>query len=521
MKKYVLLLAAAFTASLACYSQSKNASLKWGPELKGSKRGSITGTVGYDESGYYLKGYERGDVYLEKLDKNLNEVANWEFVDKDPETKQKFDFEYIYYFNDKLLLFQSSLDKETKQNILYVKNVNKKTMVAEGKMTKLAEIAYEKKSRSGGFGVYTSREESKMMIINFPPPADKEANETYGVIVCDSNLNVLWKKTITLPYQNSLFFGSRWKVDDAGNVYLLGTLYKEKVKSKRRGVQNFTNQLLAWTNGGATKTEYEIKLADKFITDISYAISDNGDIICSGYYSKGGFTSVDGCYYLVLDPKSKNTKVSNMKEFGIDFLTQGMSEKGEEKAKKKEAKGKDLELYEYDLHDLILKDDGGCVLIGEQYYVYTRTYSNGKSTYTVTYYNYNDIIVTSVAPDGKIAWSQKIPKRQTTQNDGGFYSSFALAVTKDKLRFIFNDHKDNLAPKKQGDWKNFSLSDKRGIVAVVTMDKDGNITREPLFSDAETEVYCRPKVCDQFNDDQMLLFGERGKKEQFAIITFK
>ena len=105
-------LAACCVVGLNALGQSKNATTKWGPELKGSKRGTLTETIGYDETGYYVRGVEKGDVYLEKLDKNLNEVASWEFEEKDPVTKEKYNFEGITFFGGKLLLFQTQIDKK-------------------------------------------------------------------------------------------------------------------------------------------------------------------------------------------------------------------------------------------------------------------------------------------------------------------------------------------------------------------------------------------------------------------------
>ncbi|MBK7855350.1 MAG: hypothetical protein IPJ79_10970 [Bacteroidetes bacterium] len=521
------------------FSQSKYATTKWGPELKGSKRGTLTETIGYDESGYYVRGTEKGDIYLEKLDKNLNRVATWEFEEKDPDTKEKYSFEGITYFNDKLLLFKTSVDKKTDKATLYVNNVNKKTMAATGKTTKLMEMDYEKKGGGIKFGVsmeaamamaaeantkfiiVESREKQKLLIISNPTPTDKEANDRFGLVVLDTVLNKTWTKNAELPYNNKLFRTQKWVVDDAGNAYVLGKLYKDKVKEVKRGQQNFKYHIVAFTSKGENKVDYEISIPEKFVNDINFKVNDAGDIVCAGFYSKMGRTSVDGCFYTVLDGVSKNVKVTNVKEFDIDFLTEGMSERQEKKARAKEEKGKDLELYQYDMDNMILRDDGGCVLVGEQYFVKVTThYSQNGTTTTYTYY-YNDIIVINVTPEGKIDWATKVPKYQRTTNDNGAFSSYAMEVTKDKIAFVFNDHKDNLNPTKQGDIKNFSLRDKNGIITIATVDNAGKTTRESLFSAAETDVFIRPKVCEQFSESQMLLFGERGKTEQFAIVSFK
>jgi hypothetical protein len=519
MKKCLILLC---LLPLMAMSPSNTASVKWGPEIPGSKRGSITSTLGYDDNGYYILGYDKGDIQILKLNKKLENAGLYTFEEKDKVAKKTYVYEGTRYFNDKLYIFKSFIDKKTKTVELYSQEISKNTMQETGALNKITELTYEKNRDKGFFSIRVSNgEKTPKLLIAVGTPVDKEENERYTLIMCGEDLKMIWKKEYEIPYRSDLFNRSYFYCDHNGNAYVLGKLYQDKVKEVRRGKQNFEFHILAYTNNGENKVDYAVKLQDKFITDISFDILDNGDIVAGGFYSKKGTATVDGAYYLLLDAKSKETKLSSVKEFDIDFLTQGMTEREEARARKKEEKGKDLELYEYDLHDLIKRDDGGFVLVGEQYYVQVVTSSNGKFTYTTYYYNYNNIIVININNSGKIDWASTIPKRQVSTNDGGFYSSFALAVTADKLRFIYNDNKENLTPKKQGYIKNYTFRDKDGIVTLATIDKDGKIEREALISDADIEVGVRPKVCDQISDNEVLLFGERRKAEQFAILEFK
>src|SRR5690606_15582769 len=158
------------------------------------------------------------------------------------------------------------------------------------------------------------------------------------------------------------------------------------------------------------------------------------------------------------------------------FLTQYKSEKETKKIEKKQEQGKDIEMYQFDLDELIIREDGGAYLIGEQYYVRivttTTTTSNGGTiTRTNYYYNYHDIIVTSFRPDGSIEWWEKIPKRQVSANDGGFYSSYVRAIHNDRLHFIFNDNVENLDTWMTGKLKNYTAGEK-GVVTLVSLGQD-------------------------------------------------
>lgn len=525
MKKYTLLTFIISISTLFAFSPVKDVTIKWGPELEGSRRGSISSILGYDDSGYYIQGYDKRDIVIQKINTKLNNVGEYKFVEKDPETKIKYEYEGCQYFNDKLIVFKSNTDKGDKIRELFYQEINKSTLKATGKTIKITELTYLSSRDKGYFGIITTKKaevedkDAKLMIA-IGIPTEKKENEQFTIIMCDNSLNTIWKKNFQIPYANELFNRKQFTCDKNGNAYVLGKLYKEKVMENKRGKQNFSYHLLAYTNNGENKVDYEIKLEDKFITDISFSINDNGDIVAGGFYSKKGNFSVDGAYYLVLNGQTKEIKNSSFKEFDIDFITQGMTEREEKKARKKEEKGKDQELFEYDLHDLVKRSDGGIILIGEQFFIQATTVFNGKTTTTIYTYHYNNIIIVNIDNAGKIDWAQTISKRQVSSSDFGYYSSFALAVTDNKLRFIYNDSRENLKPKKQGYIKNYTFRDKDGIVTLATIDKDGKITLEALINDADIEVGIRPKVCNQINDNEILLFGEKRKKDQFAIVSF-
>ncbi len=146
--------------------------------------------------------------------------------------------------------------------------------------------------------------------------------------------------------------------------------------------------------------------------------------------------------------------------------------------------------------------------------------SGGTTTSSTSQYYYNDIIVISISPDGSIDWNEKIPKKQVTVNDGGFYSSFAVSVVKDKLYFVFNDHPNNLFYKKQGKLSNFNKGPD-SVMVLVELDSQGNQTREALYNAKKSGILTRPKVCEQISDNEMILFGQDNKIHRFARLTFK
>ena len=249
---------------------------------------------------------------------------------------------------------------------------------------------------------------------------------------------------------------------------------------------------------------------------------DKDKIICAGFYSESGTIGIKGSFYFTVDIESKEMSNISYKEFSLDFLTQNMNDRQARKMENKDAKGKDVELYKYDLNDLVLREDGGAILVGEQFDIQivtsTSTGANGNVITTKTYYYiFNDIIVININPEGEIVWEQKIGKRQRTRNDFGYYSSYAMAVIKDKLYFVFNDNAKNLYYKGEGKLAVFG-GIKNALAVLVVLDKDGNQTKEALFGASKKESVLRPIINTQIDNSSIVVYCTKKKLEKFVKI---
>ncbi len=525
MKKSLTFLFLTILIFQSTFSQKKSdkVEIKWGPEIKESKTATLNNIIGHDESGVYVLKYDRkGKInnFIEHFDKNMvkthSQGINLEY------NKNDYGLKYIIHFNEKLFLFTDYYDKKTDQNSLYVQEIDKKSLSPRGKRTRIASFRFEgrKKMLSNDFSLRISRDDSKILIYSTIPTKEKDDNERFDVTVLDGDMNKLWEKTIISPYKSDLYSTSNIKVDNDGNIHILGLLYKEKDERVRKEV-NHNFQIMSYYENGTRLKKYSIEIEGKFLTDMQITIDDDKNIVCAGFYSKKGLYSIDGSYYLKLDTESEQIVNRSFEEFSLDFITQNMTEKEEKKTKKKDAKGKDAELYRYELDEIILREDGGAVLVGEQYYVVVNTYTDANGNTRTTYtYHYNDIIVINVDPEGNIEWTEKIAKKQITSNDNGYFSSYTLAVVDDKLYFVFNDHPKNLFYNGSGKVYNMKRG-KESLVVLVSMDMNGAQEREALFTKGETEIWTRPKVCDQISEDEMILFGENKKTHRFARLRFK
>ena len=523
------------------------ATLNWGDEYSEPNNTTATKIVGLTGDGFYL--------LRQKILRNPNAKPRaWvEFYTRDMKLKRaeemelkykgkQRDFEEVVFIGGQLYLMTSFNNSAKKRNYLFKQALSMRTLQPSAKLEMVCETEARNKEVEGTFGFEVSKDSSKLLIFKDLPFERKEPAR-FGFRVFDQNFDLLWEKNIVLPYNSNQFTVEEYQVDNAGNVHLLGVLYKDGSNFRRQGNPTYQYVILSYTDKGNHSEEYRIDLEEKFITDLTFRVDKDGTLICSGFYSEKGTYSIKGAYYFRLDPATREVRNRNYSAFDFDFLTQNMTERSREKARQAEANNdrrRSPELYSYSLDELILRSDGGAVLIAEQYYVERDYYRNDPwgyypygygygwgypyryyDTQTDYYYNYNDIIVVNIRPNGEIEWSARIPKVQETRNDGGYYSSYAMSIVRDKLYFVFNDDVRNYTSRGRSDrWYTFSGGESVMVLAQVSA-QGGEVELFPLDSSSNAGVIARPKMCRQIGRKEMAIFGERGRGYKFGEMVFE
>ncbi len=397
-----------------------------------------------------------------------------------------------------------------------------------GRLERLASFDVEKRSNTGYFAVSTSPNDAIVLICQLLP-FEKEGRERFSLKVYDQEMKPMWDRDVDLPYLDSEFSVESTRVANDGSVVMIGNKYAEKREAKelrKDGKATYEYHLLVYHGDGKEPEDHKINVPDKFLQDLTLNIGEEGDILCGGFYGNKGSFSVRGTYFLRIDRTSKEIVHSSFKEFDRDFITEYMTEKEEAKATKKaDKKGEELEMYNYELRDIVRRDDGGAVMVGEQYRFYvttvTSTDANGNtSTRTVYHYVYNDIIVVNINPEGEIDWAAKVPKRQHSTNDGGYFSSYAMVVKGSNIHLMFNDNGMNLFLKPGDKVEPFKYG-KEMLITLATIDEDGKVSREALLSQEKREAMTRPKSSVQVGDDRLFIYAAWKKEYRFGTVTFQ
>ncbi|MFM2267716.1 MAG: hypothetical protein RL757_1157 [Bacteroidota bacterium] len=535
--------------------------VKWGDTYETRSGTNISKIVMTQNGGFYVlrtkapSGFRLGGggstkVVMEYYDQNMRlkkgRELELEYKGKDREFKD------VIATNDgKMYLLTHFYNQKQQITYLFAQQIDNENLTLSDKIEKIAEQEGKNKDKLDLFGYTLSPDSSKILIYSRPiERTDKVEKEEYSISIFDNKMTLDWEKILTLPYPSDRFNIEEMQVDNAGNVFTLGIIYREgATRLKRGGKPTYEYDLVAFMKNADKPKEYKIGNENEFITDLTFRPTPNGEIVLGGFYSEKGTFSIKGTCYFRLNPVTELFGATQKSPFSLDFMTTHLSEKNKVKAQKAAQNNDptdDRELYDYALNDLVVRPDGSVLVVAEQYfleeqyqnnnnngfgsglygnrgfydpYYSSGIYGNNLNTRRDFIFHYNDIIVVNLDKEGKQVWASQIPKNQATMNDNGLLSSFVMAESEGKLHFIFNDNARNFA--KKGGQKtyryNFS-NNSDAMVVMATLDADGKMELKPLFNDDAAGVSTRPKICRQVGKNAIAIYGEHRNSYRFGLV---
>ncbi|MEO0311988.1 MAG: hypothetical protein RIQ89_1645 [Bacteroidota bacterium] len=219
----------------------------------------------------------------------------------------------------------------------------------------------------------------------------------------------------------------------------------------------------------------------------------NNKTIVAGYYADESSYSAAGVFIFTMDSMYQgNTKYV---KFDNSFLATINSNRLTKRSD---------ELIDYKIDKLIVRRDGGVVLIAENYKeTITNSFDFFSQTYITNYvYYYGSIMLLNINPDGKFLWSHVINKDQQSQNDNGYLSSYATFLGKNAIKLMFN--------------RNISSA---GNIAYVDIDIKGNKKVTAMNLNKE-EIYLVPTGALQLNEDEIAMPILKENKLMLVKITY-
>lgn len=490
----------------------------------------------------------RGDNYFIKIFNSedmsmisVTEIEMDDFKNKEPE------FEEIAIIDGRIFILGSVYDKKEKISNLLAVEVSE-----DGKMTKNAKKLFStqvtKNRERGAFYIKEAPNRDRLLILH-ASLFDKEEVIQYEIKLIDSDLNIVAENLDKVPFEDRRdleFDIADFDVNDKDDIFIV---INESYRDRKSKTNNEKFQVHVFkSDNGFKKEVIDIAFTDKEIINCEMLAGLNGKVHLVGFYSSvrdngKANKELKGVYSSIIDVNSNTVEQLKFNEFDYDTKVKLI---GERRAKK----GKDVKPL-YVTHSLIEKSDGGLILLSEyQLVILGRSSGIGPLAFTpVTHVN-NEIIVTSINPDGTVGWSDVIAKKQkaayttmsvgfgTFAGDSNFTVSAGVSVpvavlgkgpeylsaipiyNDGKLTVLFNDNSKNYGVTDIEEIKWLGNYNK-AVPAAVIFEDNGEMTRVDQEDAEKAQLILRPRVFYRSSPSEYIIYSSRRSEDKLGRMTIK
>lgn len=308
----------------------------------------------------------------------------------------------------------------------------------------------------------------------------------------DSEKNEVIDGEIEIPYPDDKFQVRQLLVSNSGQIYLLGKFYLEnRVKTP----DDFGFSLYRYNPGEPDGEMVDIELGELYITDLVVKVDPRENVFLAGFFSHRSTDEIAGTVFYRLNEKLE-LEVTSAQRFPEDLFNRFLNERQVDKGK---------ELRNFFLDNIVLRSDGGVLLIAEKYYT---TYNSYMDMYGYwvdqRIHHYDEIIVNSVAANGDLEWSTVAGKRQSSEFRETL--SYLDVVSGASLFLIYGDQ-PRRAPRTLY-YREVSL--------------DGEVSaRDILLDQPSVDDSFYPRYSEQISNYEALLVYYKEKEKVYSVVKME
>lgn len=368
------------------------------------------------------------DYLFDVFDNNLKKIKSLII-----ESSKKESYVGEVVFGDEIRIF-TVFSPKVKERIVYCHIFNLKTGSHSKKKLFEANVAKKKY-------LFSNLNERKTSI-DISPNGKYLAVATDNIFKDINNyaVRVFNTETLELVFMNTYqehvdkyFEHNDISITNNTEVFVLGKLYKEGKRKKKKGEANYDFILNKISKEG--NKELSISINGQYIQTLNISNIKN-ELHLIGFYSEKRESKIKGGCNFIIDADNFLVLSKKNYELPVDVYEDLYGDK-------KGSKRKGKELINFYV-DYILEDSlGNTYLLAEEFYITQNYVSNGMNGgYWQTVYHYNDILILKFSTSGELDWGRSIFKRSNTPS----YNAF---VKNDELHVLLNSGK-NLLDKKDG-----------------------------------------------------------------------
>lgn len=479
MKKIITLLIVIF---IGATTQSYSQELAWSVAKKVKSRIIYTNILGAFNNSYYVVRFNKKTkqtFIIERYNRKLSIGNEFEF-----KLNKKYNVDKIILLDGKVLIFYSIYDRGEKIYNLYCDILNSNLNVI-----KKRRFVTSTKVKSSNEHLFRIEKDiaSKQFLVFYPSEIIGD-NIKFGFYVTDVNFAKHYHTKVNIGFANDFKIEDIYLSEKSVGVILssqfgkllnkrkqLSFLYYDFEKEKREFV-NLFNDSIKFTN-----VAFKYDLVNKSFT-------------LNGFYSYLKERESIGVAFLNIN-RLDDRRTFRYIRFSDRIISDIMG--------RKKTKGNIEDFYP---REVTMRNDGGIIFSGEYFDVqkeYYNDYYNFNLSYVKYYYRYSDVFIMSINPDGNVDWFEIIRKDQVTMNDDGYYSSFLIGNSYDKLLVLYNDLEKNK-------WNLMSNQ----------INPNGKLETKILVNGNQFDGYLIPKIGKQVNSNEILIPGF-GKKKGFILLKIR
>lgn len=343
------------------------------------------------------------------------------------------------------------------------------------------------------FEMLYSEDRSKLLIYYF----DSQST-IVGTSFDLDDMKLLWHHEIKpLDFLGNRDF-TQLLVDGKGHMHLI--LEKDNMKSKQT-----THRFEIHEYGAVlekTRT-YAVHMQGNLTYDVYFDFDNlHQRLVAGGLYSTKNRARTVGFFYLNIDPENPKAHTLSFHEFDDEFV--------HTLENKDKMTGKNKGASELVIPEIVLRRDGGILIVGERNKTYERrvsgnrgSYNSGSTSPFIVDYFYDDLFVISIHPDGEVHWKNILHKKQYSQDDNAIYSSYFLLKTPKNLRFLFND---------EIKYEN--------TVSEYIVNGSGNFDRKSVLNTENQQIRLRFRDALQTSANELIIPSERRNRLKLVKVTY-
>lgn len=432
----------------------------------------------------------------------------------------------IISFRGQLLVFFSQ--KKGGVNTLYLLQYDNELLPTD-ELKEVASFTYGSKFYSKGEYSIIKSENENYFCVNFFLPGKNESKDILGFVVYDSLYQQKKYNEIEIPFTPEYSAIEARHLSNNGEFAVGLSIFNYASNGVWRDYSRIEKSVILYTNGDSLKQQelfldknkvynYEIQSLKKNDKTSFFVTGTFGEI------SNGGAKGVFFQRFYLEDTTNSLSKVLEFPNYFLEEETQ--KNRIEFLDFQSNTTPKENQLLNYAFRAVFPQEDGGIIIVAEQYYFYEQATTDARGmSQMVNHYQYNDILIYKIDSLGTFSWIKKIPKSQHSINDYGYFLSTKVIESKNKIYCFFNDLTYNYTEmgiyNSGSNTFNFPVRKKECVLAVATIDiSTGEVFRSVLSKTADTDGFVSLKISQVNKRTNEILFYSTRIKDQFGVLTF-